>query len=77
MKKQYYWYESRWPYYTVVLYHDGVEVGVERKDQLEINDYLEQLRNEGYTAGFTDEDIEKARKRYEHMLENRIERKEK
>lgn len=73
MKKQYDCYECRWPNYEIILYHDGVKVGAERKGKLEINNYLEELEAEGYTRGYTEEDVEKARKRWEHIYENRIE----
>lgn len=74
MKKQYDCYECRWPYYEIVLYHDGVKVGVERIGLLELDGRLEQLEVEGYTRGYTEEDVEKARKGWERIYENRIER---
>lgn len=74
MKKQYDYYETRWPYHEVVLYHDGVKVTIERKDLLELDDYLEQLENDGYTRGYIEEDVEEARRHWEHIYENRIER---
>jgi hypothetical protein len=74
MKKQYDYYECRWPSYEIILYHDGVKVGVERKNLLKLDEYLEELEAEGYTLGYTEEDVEKARKSWEHMYENRIER---
>lgn len=74
MKKQYDYYECRWPNHEIVLYHDGVKVGAERKGLLELDKYLEELEAEGYTRGYTEEDVEKARKRWEHIYENRIER---
>ena len=76
MKKQYDYYEGRWPYYEIILYNDGVKVAVERKDLLQLDKYLEELKTEGYTRGYTEEDVEKARKRWEHIYENRIERKD-
>ncbi len=76
MKKQYDYYECRWPSYEIILYHDGVKVGVERKDLLKLDEYLAELESEGYTLGYTEEDIEKARERWEHIYENRIERKD-
>lgn len=72
MRKQYDYYESRWPYYTIVLYHDGVKVGTERKSLHELDDYLEELESEGYTLGYTEEDVETARKEYENKRTNRI-----
>ena len=57
MKKQYDYYETRWPYHEVVLYHDGAKVVVERKSLLELDDYLEQLENDGYTRGYTEDTL--------------------
>lgn len=74
MKKQYDYYECRWPNYEIVLYHDGEKVGVERVSLLERDKHIEELEHQGYTQGYTNDDVEKARKRYEHMYENRIER---
>lgn len=74
MKKQYDYYECRWPYYEIVLYHDGVKVGVERKSLHELDEYLEELEAEGYIRGYTEEDVEAARKKWEHIYENKIER---
>lgn len=74
MKRQYDYYETRWPYYEVKLYHDGIEVGTERKSLHTIDEYLERLENEGYTRGYTEEDVEKVRKHWEYIYENRIER---
>ena len=75
MKKQYDYYECRWPNYEIVLYHDGVKVGVERKGLLVLDEYLGLLENEGYTLGYTEEDVEKARKKWEYIYKNRIEQK--
>ena len=75
MKKQYDYYECRWPNYKIVLYHDGIEVGSERVSLLELDKRLEQLEAEGYALGYTEEDVEKVRKKYEHYYENRIEKR--
>ena len=83
MKKQYdyyecrwpsYYYECRWPSYEIVLYHDGIKIRNEYKNLLELDKYLEELEAEGYTRGYTEEDVEEARKKWEHIYENRIER---
>ena len=41
----------------------------------DVNRYIDRLEARGYTFGYTDKDVEEARKRYEQVLENRIERK--
>lgn len=74
MRKQYDCYECRWPNYEVVLYHDGEKVGVEKVSLLERDKYIEELERQCYTKGYTKDDVEKARQRYEYMYENRIER---
>ena len=74
MRKQYDYYECRWPDYEVVLYHDGEKVVVERVSLLKRDKYIEELERQGYTQGYTKDDVEKARQRYEYMYENRIER---
>ena len=74
MKKQYDYYETHWPYYEVVLYHDGSQVAVERKDLVTVYEYLKQLEIDGYTRGYTEETVEEIRKHWEHVYENRIEK---
>lgn len=74
MKKQYDYYESRWPSYKIILYHNGIKVAAKRKNLLELDKYLEELETEGYTRGYTKEDVEEARKKWEYIYENRIER---
>lgn len=76
MRKQYRIVERHWPYYNIILYHDGVEVEVRNSDQMVIGHDTDKLKSEGYTYGFTDNEIEKAREKYERMLENRIDLKE-
>ena len=75
MKKQYRIVERHWPYYNLILYHDGVEVATRDSNQMTIGVDTDKLEEEGYTYGYTEEEIEKIRKKYERMLENRIERK--
>ncbi len=77
MKKQYDYYEYYWPSYEIILYHDGIKVKSERVSLLKLDERLEQLEADGYTLGYTEEDVEKARKKYEHYYENRIEKKTK
>ena len=72
MKKQYRIVERHWPYYNIILYHDGVKVATRDSDQMMIGTDTDKLEDEGYTYGYTDDEIEKARKKHEHKLENRI-----
>ena len=73
MKKQYDYYETHWPYYEVVLYHDGVKVSTEKVWDDELWDHIEHLDEQGYTRGFSKSAVEKARKDYEHLRDNLIE----
>lgn len=75
MRKQYLFREYAWGRYVIELYHDGVMTQTIKKDKAEVNIYIDTLEARGYTFGYTDNQVNEARKRYEHMLENRIERK--
>ncbi len=73
MRKQYDIIEARWPYYDIDLYHDGIKV--DSKHTAYVDEAIEALEREGYTLGYTEDEVEKARKMYEEVLANRIERK--
>ena len=75
MKKQYTFHEYAWGCYVIELYHDGVMIQTIKKDKADMTRYIDRLEAHGYTFGYTDKDIEEAQKKYEHMLENKIERK--
>lgn len=72
MRKQYRIVEGRWPYYELVLYHDGIKVETRDSNQMVIGHDTDKLAEEGYTYGYTDEEIEMARERYERKRANRI-----
>ena len=74
MRKQYDTYECRGPIYEIVLYHDGEKVEVKRVSLLQYDNCIEELEGQGYTRGYTEDDVEKARKKYEYTYENRIEK---
>ena len=74
MRKQYDYYETFSFSYNVDLYHDGVKVATEEMTYYEIGDYIQQLEAQGYTRGYLKEDVDEARRKYEHKYENRIER---
>lgn len=73
MKKQ---YRSQHTYsfkVFIYLYHDGELV--ETKKFWEDDEYLnfiENLELNGYTYGYKKEEVEEAKERYEHMLNNMI-----
>ena len=76
MKKQYrYSYNIGLKKYFY-RYHDGVLVSKYPVWGDDIPDEIERLEILGYTRGYSDIEIEQARREYEHMLENIIIRPE-
>lgn len=74
VRKQYRSYECPAFRYNVVRYHNGVEVDCVRKwlgDELD--EYVDELKKQGYTYGYTKEEVEEARLRYERLYKNIIE----
>ena len=73
MRKQYQYEYSGLRVY-INLYHDGKLVESKKVWQGdEAMDELDRLEEEGYTYGYTEEEIADEKKRYEYMLENMIE----
>ena len=72
MKKQYHMSESYLFKRTVKTYHNGELVTSERLWDDEADKYADQLESEGYIYGYTKQEVEKAKKRYDEMLENII-----
>ena len=72
MKKQYHISESFQFKRTVTTYHDGALVASETLWMDEADEYADQLESDGYIYGYTKQDVEKVKKRYEEMLENII-----
>ena len=75
MKKQFNYYETRWPYYTLYIYHDGELVGKKKVDEHQLHEETDYLETNGYTYGYDAEDVELEHRRYEHMLKNIINKK--
>jgi len=72
MKKQFRCeYESWWKK-RLYIYHDGKLIESKSCCDDEIDYQLIRLAAEGYVCGYTKEEVEEAKKRYEHMLENII-----
>lgn len=73
MKKQYtYWEYKPWKY-TIELYHNGNLVHEEERwEGDDLNNYLDTLEKEGYTLGYTVEEVEQAKKEYALKLSNQI-----
>jgi hypothetical protein len=76
MKKQYRISELDWKTWRIDIYHDGTKIASEtylRIQDDEYNDRLDELEEQGYTYGYTIEEVENAKKLYEHKLKNIIE----
>ena len=79
MKKQYRTDEPDWKTWRIDIYHDGTKITSEtflRIQDDEYNDRLDELEAQGYTYGYTVQEVENAKKLYEHKLKNVIEVKE-
>ena len=75
MRKQYRTDELDWKTWRSEIYHDGVRVGSEtylRIQDDEYNDRLDELDGQGYSYGYTPEEVENAKALYEHKLINII-----
>ena len=75
MRKQYTLTECPTFRYHIVLYHDGKEVEtVNLWAGDEFEEYIDSLEDNGYTLGYTKEELEKAYNHYKYLHENRIDR---
>ena len=73
MKKQYrYSDESVFYMAFLYIYHDGIFVEERRYWSYELYEEIEKLELQGYTRGYTREEVAKFKKRYEEMLANII-----
>lgn len=72
MKKQYRYYETLSFRYAVEIYHDGERVDTYKRWQDELLDEINKLKEQGYTYGFTEEEVETAKCQYERILKNKI-----
>ena len=60
--------------YRVCLYHNGklfLEKEMWRTEGLD--DYIEEIEEQGYTLGFTKKEVEEARNKYKYYLANMVE----
>lgn len=73
MKKQYRYYETISFKYDIELWHDGSFFNVYEVWLDELEDEICKLEDQGYTYGYTEYEVEKARQRYENMLKDIIE----
>lgn len=74
MRKQYYISESTFLKFCITLYHDGTQVDrVEKWAGDELNDYLEDIESQGYTQGYSKEEVDKAERKFKYLRDNLIE----
>ena len=73
MKKQYRYYETTSFRYNIELYHDGKFIELRKVWLDELDNEIDNLKEQGYTYGYTKDKVEEAKKRYTEMLKNIIE----
>lgn len=73
MKKQMRYIPYKWPYTIIQIYHDGQLVEEKALSQDEVSDYVEELEQQGYTKGYTKQEVKESRQIYEYQLANIIE----
>lgn len=56
----------------ITLYHDGRMIKSNKYWADELDDYIDKAESEGYEEAFKDDDIEKARKKYEYLLAHKL-----
>ena len=74
MKRQYRYYETKTFRYNIELYHDGKFIEsymVWFGDELD--NEIARLEEQGYTYGFTEEEVEEALCQCEKIIKNKIE----
>lgn len=72
MKKQYRFVEFVGFQWMIQLYHNGEYVESRKLYVDEVDDAEETLLAEGYTYGYTEEEVAEAKEKYEKMLSNII-----
>lgn len=72
MKLQYRCIEYMGFQYLIKLYHDGCLVKSYKTYLDRVNDEIERLEKKGYSRGYTQEEVDKAKERYEKRLQNVI-----
>lgn len=72
MKQQYRYYEHTGFKYMIQLYCDGWIVKAYKVWVDELYDEIDKIENEGYTYGYTEDELDEARAHYERVLDNVI-----
>jgi hypothetical protein len=72
-KKLQYRYEEYYPFQRIIkLYHDGELTEAYKVYADKLFDEIEKLEEQGYSRGYTKEEVAEAKERYEVMLKNVI-----
>lgn len=74
MRLQYRYCEYIGFQYIIHLYCDGWLVKSYKVYSIELDDEIEKIENEGYTYGYTEDELDEARAHYERVLDNVIKR---
>lgn len=72
MRLQYRYFEYIGFRYIVRLYCDGWLVKSYKVWLDELDDEIDKIESEGYTYGYTEDELDKARAHYENVLDNVI-----
>ena len=72
MRKQYRYYEINSFLYNINLYYDGVCECTRKVWLDELDEILDELESKGYTQGFTENEVNEAKRIYEKRLKNMI-----
>lgn len=73
MKKQYHTSYAGFRRTRIDIYHDGIKIGNKTFWDDEADAQIEHLEKQGYTLGFTRDEIEKAERQLENSKNNLIE----
>lgn len=76
MKKQYRFYGTTGFQCVIQLYCDGWLVKSYKVYLDELDDEIDKIESQGYVLGYTEQELESARQRYEEMLNNVIAKEE-
>ena len=75
MKKQYHTTETHAFKCRVCIYHDGTQISSKEMWLDDADEYISELEKRGYICGYTTDEVNKAKRLYEHKLSNLIERR--
>ena len=72
-KKQYHCIQNSSGRYVISTYHNGdLKTTIQIGYASEMKEYIQSLERQGYTRGYTSDEIEEAKQIYQEMLFNEI-----